>query len=92
MKKKQRNLYFTENQEFLMEEKARRLGITVNDWIKYVVTKEVEPLTEDYEIASPELEESIGRAMDDYKHGRYVTLNTPEEIDAYFDKLNKENE
>lgn len=87
--KRQRNLYFSETQEILMEQEATRLGLTVNDWIKYQVTKGIESLANTYDILSAEEEAAVGRAMDDYKHGRTVTLNTKAEIDEYFENLDR---
>jgi hypothetical protein len=82
------------------EEKAIKEGFdSLQAFTRLVITKYAEgdfsfnlQTKEEYEIASPELEERIEKAMESYKKGNHVTLKTKKEIDEYFDKLSKENE
>jgi len=42
----QKNIFFTQKQIELGEKIATSLGMTFNEWIKYLVTKQIEPLAE----------------------------------------------
>jgi hypothetical protein len=92
MKKVQKNIYFSDTIVKLGEKKAKTIGLSFNEWVKYLVTKEVETISEVYEIASPELEEAIGRGLEDHKAGRLKVLSTDKEIEDYLTKLKEENE
>ena len=59
----QRNLYFTPIQIELGKKKAESLGLTFNEWIKYLVTKEIEPLSE----LSAKQEVELEDQSDDFK-------------------------
>lgn len=55
--------------------------------IKVALAEKYSKERDDIEYVDEETEEMIGKALEDFKAGRYVTLRTDEEIDKYFDSL-----
>ena len=55
--------------------------------IKVALAEKYEKERGDLEMVDEETEKMIGKALEDYKKGRYVTLKTDEEIEKYFDSL-----
>ncbi len=88
MEQIQKNLRFSKNIIDVLEPKAKKLGFTFNDFVKYLVTKEAEKEIESIEyINDPELIKAVKEAEEDHAAGRLKTLSSPQEMNNYFKNL-----
>lgn len=79
-KRVQKLITFSPQLYSLVEEKAKKLGVT---FLEYIRSLAVEDLKDnDYIVASPEMERQIGIAMKEFEDGNYVELDpdNPEDM------------
>ena len=55
--------------------------------IKVALAEKYSKEREELEMVDEETEKMIGKALNDYKNGRYTELRTDKEIEQYFDSL-----
>lgn len=62
--------------------KGKALGYNVTKYIKFIVSKEVQATVEEYPTykMSKRLEKITAKAIKDYKAGKFVTLNSVEDL------------
>ena len=62
--------------------KSKALGYNITKYVKFIVSKEVEGTVEEYPTykMSKRLEKITEKAMKDYKAGKFVTLNSVEDL------------
>jgi low affinity Fe/Cu permease len=68
---------------------AQRKGITLQEYIRYLIVKDDEKEEPVY-MVDEETEQRIAESMDDYKNGRYTRVTNDKELEDYFDSLDKD--
>lgn len=69
-------------------QQAKASGKTFQQYLRELVQREKAEQEEELYMVDEETEKAIGQALDDYKQGRYVTLNSREEVTKHLKKLN----
>lgn len=87
MRKIQKNIYFSEEQVKLMEIRALSFGMSVNEWIKYLVNKDLEENSRKIETKLNKQPEK-GSELDELVKNRKYNLSMQEMIE----QRDKENE
>ncbi len=73
----------------IAESKARIYGYSFPEYVRYVLTKDVEGFhlgSEEY-IDDPQLAKDIEDGIKEYKEGKTIALRNSKEIDDYFSSL-----
>lgn len=73
----------------LAETKYSSMGLNLPEYIRHLIIKDIEDIS-NLPMVDEETEKAIGRSLADYKAGRYTTLKSAEEIDAFLDNLTNE--
>ena len=73
----------------VLEPQANMLGMSFPAYVKYLLTKEMESVFDNEEemITDPKIIADIKESLDDYKNGRYTTMNSKKEIKEHFESL-----
>ncbi|MBI2356730.1 hypothetical protein HYV12_01625 [Candidatus Dojkabacteria bacterium] len=66
----------------LIEGKAKRFGVSFAEYLRHLAIKDIE--TDEYEILDEETEKEVGKALEDYRKGNYITLKTKKDIDDFY--------
>lgn len=69
--------------------KARDFGMSVTEYIKNLVVTDVKEKKKQLPMVDEETNKRIGKSLKAIKEGKYIILKSEEEIDKYFDNLNK---
>jgi hypothetical protein len=79
-KRVQKLITFSPQLYSLVEQKAKKLGITFPEYIRSLAVEDLKD--NDYIVASPEMERQIGIAMKEFEDGNYVELDpdNPEDM------------
>lgn len=67
--------------------KAKMIGFTFSDYVKFLIANDTKAQVEKTEFFSQEGEESIMRGIDDYKNGRGFLAKSKEDINKHLDSL-----
>ena len=76
-----------ELEEVLAFLKSKYLVLSEAEIIKVALAEKYDKEKEELPMVDEETEKMIGKALEDYKNGRYTELRTDEEIEKYFDSL-----
>lgn len=76
-----------ELEEVLAFFKAKYLLLSEAEIIKVALAEKYNKEKEELPMVDEETEKMIGKALEDYKNGRYTELRTDEEIEKHFDSL-----
>lgn len=71
----------------LASNKAQKLGLGFQEFIRVLITNEVKEEVEKYEMVDEETEIRIGQSEEDIKAGRVKRLNSADEIEKHFNSL-----
>ncbi len=71
----------------LATSKAQLFGFSVAEYVRHLIANDVKTEATDIPMVDAQTEQQIGHALEDYKAGKYTTLKTDKEINAYFDNL-----
>ena len=76
----------------LADTKASYLGMGFADYIKFLIAKDVEPISGGVYMATKEEEQAINDGMSDIEKGRYVDVDNEEDLNKVLgtDYLHKE--
>jgi hypothetical protein len=67
--------------------KAKNIGFTFSDYVKFLIASDIKTQIEKVEFFSQEEEESIARGVEDYKHGLGFLAKSNADIDRHLDSL-----
>jgi hypothetical protein len=82
-----KNMTFPKKLVEILEKKAKKVGFSFPEYVRYVLLRSVEPEIEEVEFVDEQTEKDIGQALKEYAEGKYVTLRSHKEIHDYFSKL-----
>jgi hypothetical protein len=74
----------------LLSKRTKQLGISIPEYLRFLVINDTKPLIDNIPMIDLETENEIGKALKNYKAGRYKTLRNEKEIDEYFKNLDNE--
>lgn len=73
----------------LVEKKARNLGVSFTEYIRMLAVSDIKKQIEQLSMVDEETEKQIGKSLQDLEMGRYTTVRTKKELDAYLKSLAK---
>lgn len=71
----------------LVEKKAEQLGVSFPEYIRMLAVSDIKKQVEELPMVDEETEKQIGKSLQDLKAGRYTTIKTKRELDAYLNSL-----
>jgi len=77
----QKLITFSPHLHNLVEKKAEKFGISFPEYIRMLAVSDIKKQVDE------ETEKQIGQSLQDLKAGRYTTIKTKKELDAYIKSL-----
>ena len=83
----QKLITFSPHLHNLVEKKAEKFGISFPEYIRMLAVSDIKKQVEELPMVDEETEKQIGQSLQDLKAGRYTTIKTKKELDAYIKSL-----
>jgi len=82
-----RQIVFTTKLNEVATSKANKMGVSVPEYIRYLILQDNQDQHRDMPFVSDEMEEMIGKSIQDYLNGKTTDLKTKKDVVNYVDKL-----
>lgn len=64
----------------LVEQKGKRLGFNFNEYVRHILALDIREESEGIPMVDEETEARIGKALKDIKEGKYIDVDSKEEL------------
>lgn len=71
----------------LVGKKAEKLGVSFPEYIRMLAVFDIRERIEELPMVDEETEKLIGKSLQDIKEGRYTTVRTKKELNAYLKSI-----
>ena len=85
-----RQIIFTTKLNELAKKNAENLGVTVPEYVKFLILQDSKTQLHRIEELSEEDDASVARGLADYANGNFTTLKTKQDITDHLAKLARE--
>jgi hypothetical protein len=71
----------------LLTQRTKQLGISVPEYLRFLVITDTKPFIDSIPMVDIETEKAIGKALTDYKAGRYDVIKNENDLKKYMDQF-----